>query len=269
MSIHKTEAIVLKKFDFRETSLIANFYTRDFGKLSGILKGIKGEPAKFASAIESFSLNEIIFYKKRNSSLHLISQCDLKDNFSAIRNNIGRVGAASVVTELLEAIMPPEDKNEEIFRLACLSLKELEQTNNPEKIMTIFKIKILASSGFKPHFNSCVSCQDKILGQAKFSLSQGGLLCSRCYQKDVASRSIFRGTIATILHIEKNDFQSNLNLGMNPQIKRELDSILNAFLNFHLERELKSQKVLNKIESSEFNNNWVTSKKVTVTKLVS
>jgi hypothetical protein len=49
------------------------------------------------------------------------------------------------------------------------------------------------------------------------------------------------------LHIERNDFRSALNLGMNPQIKRELDIILNAFLNFHLERELKTQKVINKM----------------------
>jgi recombinational DNA repair protein (RecF pathway) len=60
----------------------------------------------------------------------------------------------------------------------------------------------------------------------------------------MAARSIFRGTIASILHIEKNDFTANLKLGMNPQIKRELEIILNAFLNFHLEKELKSQKVL-------------------------
>jgi len=38
-----------------------------------------------------------------------------------------------------------------------------------------------------------------------------------------------------------------LNLGLNPQIKKELRIILNSFLNFHLERELNSQKVLNKL----------------------
>jgi recombinational DNA repair protein (RecF pathway) len=63
----------------------------------------------------------------------------------------------------------------------------------------------------------------------------------------MSARAIFRGTIASILHIEKNDFRTGLNLGLNPQIKRELDAILNAFLNFHLERELKSQKVMNKL----------------------
>jgi DNA repair protein RecO (recombination protein O) len=94
-----------------------------------------------------------------------------------------------------------------------------------------------------------VSCQDRILGQAKFSLTLGGLLCSSCIHKDMRAHTIFRGTIATILHIEKNDFKSNLNLGLNPQIKRELDMVLNSFLNFHLEKEFKSQKLLNKLDN--------------------
>jgi DNA repair protein RecO (recombination protein O) len=247
MSIHKTEAVVLNKHDFRETSLIVNFYTRDFGKLSGLLKGIRGEPNKFASTLESFSCNEIIFYKKRNSSLHLVTQCDLKDNFNAIRQSIFKVGVASEISELLDEIMPQEDKNEEVYSLTSTCLKELEISNNPNKIITIFKIKLLVLSGFKPHFDSCVSCGEKILGQSKFSMILGGLLCSRCCPKDLSARLIFRGTVASILHIEKNDFKNNLNLGMNSQIRRELNLILNSFLSFHLEKELKSQKIMYKL----------------------
>lgn len=249
MSIHKTEALVLNKWDFRETSLIVNFYTRDFGKMSGILKGIKKEPAKFASTVEPFSYNDIVFYKKINSALHLVSQCDIKDNFDMVRQNIHKVGAASLMMELIDAVMPQEDKNEEVFDLALTCLKELEINQNSEKIMTIFKIKMLAFSGFKPHFDSCVSCGARMSGHSKFSSALGGLLCTQCYPRDLKARSIFRGTVASILHIERNEFKNNLNLGMNPQIKKELDLILNSFLNFHLERELKSQKVLNKINN--------------------
>ncbi|MCX5703921.1 MAG: DNA repair protein RecO, partial [Candidatus Omnitrophica bacterium] len=183
MSIDKTEAIVLNKRDFRETSLIISFYTRDFGKLNGILKGIRAEPAKFAANPELFSHNEIIFYKKTNSSLHLVSQCDSRDNFDAIRQNITKIAIGSFMMDLLGVVMAQEDKNEEIFDLTLTCLKELVTTNNPDKIMTIFKIKMLALSGFKPHFDSCVSCGARIMGQSKFSLVQGGLLCPECYQK--------------------------------------------------------------------------------------
>jgi DNA repair protein RecO (recombination protein O) len=149
--------------------------------------------------------------------------------------------------ELLGAVMPAEDKNTEVFELTLACLQELATGNHPEKIMTIYKIKMLALSGFKPHFDSCISCGDRIWGQSKFSLALGGLLCPRCFAKDLSGRSIFRGTIASILHIERNDLRNNLNLGMNPDIKKELDVILNSFINFHLEKELKSQKVINKL----------------------
>jgi DNA repair protein RecO (recombination protein O) len=247
MSINRTEAIVLNKRDFRETSTIADFYTRDFGKISGLLKGIRDDPVKFATNLEIFSHNEIIFYRKRNSSLHLVSQADKRNNFDNIRQNITKIGLGCFMMELLGAIMPQEDKNEDIFDLTMSCLRELEVTHNPDKIMAIFKIKILSLSGFKPHLDSCVTCGGRVLGLSKFSLVLGGLLCPRCYPKDTAARSIFRGTVASILHIEKNDLKTNHNLGMNPQIKKELDVILNAFLNFHLERELKSQRVLNKL----------------------
>ncbi|MBN2830654.1 MAG: DNA repair protein RecO [Candidatus Omnitrophica bacterium] len=247
MSIHKTEAIILRRIDFRETSLIVDFYTRDFGKICGILKGIRLEPQKFASTVELSSYNDIVFYKRPGTAIYLVSACDLKNKFFNIRNHMAKAAISGFIMELISAVMQPEEKNEEIFNLAINALKELETTQNPDKIATIFKIKMLALSGFKPHFDSCVCCSERIMGQSKFSLKMGGLLCPKCYFKDLSARAIFRGTIASILHIERNDFKTNLNLGLNPQIKKELDVILNAFLNFHLERELKSQKVINKL----------------------
>jgi len=248
MSIDKAQGLLLVRRDFRETSIIAEFFTKEFGKISGLLKGIRAQPDKFASNLEPFSLNEIIFYRKTHSALHLISQADKLDNFTRIRQSLEKTTMASFMMELVASIMQPEDKNEEIFNLSLSSLKELETNYNPNKITTIFKIKMLALSGFKPHFDSCVCCLDKIMGQSKFSLALGGLLCPRCMQKDPTARAIFRGTVATILHIERNDFRTSLNLGLNPMIKKELDLILNAFLNFHLGKELKSQKLINKLE---------------------
>lgn len=248
MAIQKTKAIVLRKYDVRETSIIVNFFTSDFGKITGVLKGIRKDPKKFASTVEVFSFNEIIFYRKRNSSVHLVSQCDLTDGFNDIRKDILKINLASLAMEILNSVMGDEDKNEEVFNLAMTTLQELATSSNPEKIMTIFKIKILSLSGFKPHLDSCVVCQAKIMDQSKFSLNMGGLLCLKCVSKDLNSRQIFRGTIATIQHIERNDFKNNLTLGMNPQIKKELDLVLNSFLSFHLEKELKSQKVLNKMD---------------------
>ncbi len=248
MSIDKAQSLILNKRDLRETSLLVDFYTREFGKICGVLKGIRTDPKKFGSNLELFSLNEIVFYRKTHSHIHLVSQADKVDDFTGIRQSIERTAVAGFMMEIINALMQLEDKNTEVFDLALAALKELQTNYTPEKIATIFKIKILSISGFKPHFDSCVSCLSRISGQSRFSLALGGLLCPRCIAKDPSSRSIFRGTIATVLHIERNTFATSLNLGMNPQIKKELDLILNAFLNFHLGRELKSQRLMNKLE---------------------
>lgn len=251
MSLPRSEALVIRAQDFRETSLIATFYTKEFGKLAGILKGIRKEPQKFASTLEPFSYNEIIFYKKRNSALHLISQCDLRDNFIALRASLEKITFSSLMMELVDAVMPWEDAHPEIFNLALESLRLMSDGPGADKIATVFKVKLLELSGFRPHFDSCISCDRKISAAAKFSFSLGGLLCQACFHKDRKARLIYRGTVATVLHIERNNLESNLRLGINPQIKRELDFILQSFIETHLEKRLKAEKVLPELIKEE------------------
>src|SRR6185436_12398551 len=117
MAIVKTQAIVLKSFDFRETSRIATFFTKEFGKMSGILKGIRTDPKKFGSSLDRFSINDIVYYQHRNSDLHLVSHCDLRQFFFPVRQDLKKSLAASYILELINAIMPPEEKNEDIYQL--------------------------------------------------------------------------------------------------------------------------------------------------------
>lgn len=248
MSIHKAKAIILNRYDFRETSLIVNFYTKEFGKISGLLKGIRTDPKKFASTLEVFSYNEIIFYKKRDSTLHLVSHADIIDDYGKLRTDMLKASTASILMELIHAIMPLEDVNEEIFELMLDVLESMKTNSDIDKINIVFKIKILSLSGFKPHFDSCVCCDSRIENGSRFSVAMGGLLCARCFSRDFKARSIYKGTIATISYIEKNDFKTNLNLGLNPLIKKELYFVVNSFLSFHLGKQLKSESVKNSIK---------------------
>jgi recombinational DNA repair protein (RecF pathway) len=59
--ICSTPAFVLKTYDFRETSKIAVFFSRDFGKVKGVLKGIRSDHKKFSSVLSALSLNHIVF----------------------------------------------------------------------------------------------------------------------------------------------------------------------------------------------------------------
>jgi DNA repair protein RecO (recombination protein O) len=245
--IVKTEGIVLKSFDFRETSRIATFFTRDFGKVKGVLKGVRKDPQKFGSSVEKFSLNDIVFYQYRNSDIHLVSHCDMKEFFSGLRRDLERMTAASYASELVDALIVPEDKNLEIYELMQAFLQCLQTTPDVGKLVHTFQIRILSFSGFKPHLEDCVGCGRKVSASPSFSLSLGGLVCGLCRRANAGTGEatpISLGAVASILHIQRNDWESSLRLNLAPVIRKELKYVLNHFLAFHLERHLRSTRFL-------------------------
>jgi DNA repair protein RecO (recombination protein O) len=242
--ILQTQAIVLKRFDFRETSQIATFFTRDHGKVKGVLKGIRKDHKKFGSSLDQFSVNHIVYYTHRDSDLHLVSQCDLKSFFFKIRQDVKRTLAASYVLELVDSIMPAEEKNTEVYDLMIRYLTELEDTEDVGKLVHIFQIKILLLSGFRPFLDSCVVCQSKITPKMQFSMKLGGLLCEDCRPNDRAATAISQGTIASLVHIERYSWEHVLRLKLTALTKKELKYILNNFLVYHLERHIKATRFL-------------------------
>lgn len=242
--IIKTDALVLKTFDYRETSCIGTFFTNDYGKVKGIMKGIRKNPKKFGSTVDRFSLNEIVYYQYNSSDLHLISQCDLKQYFFQIRQDYKRNLAANYMLELLDIVMPVEEPNHKVYALALDYLNALEHMKDIDKLVHIFQIKMLLHSGFSPHLDSCVRCGQKVLGRVQFSMKSGGLICSHCPSHEATLTGITKGTVSSILHIEKSAWNNALRLGLGPVARREIKFILNNFLVYHLGRRVKSAKYL-------------------------
>ena len=243
--ICSTPAFVLRTYDFRETSKIANFFTRDFGKVKGILKGIRRDPKKFSSNLPLLSLNHIVFYEKRFSEIHLIGQCDLIDDFGLTRGELKSFSFSNYVAELVDLLMPLEDENGAVFSLIFDFLNTLKTSLVDSR--QIFQIKILALSGFKPHFDSCLSCDAKLREEAYFSHSRGGLLCPKCFSQDRHAEPIYQGTIATILYIERSSWSACLRLNMHLSVRNQLEKILACFVQFHVGRSLKTPKLIHEI----------------------
>ncbi len=251
--ICRDEAIVLKTRDFRETSKIGIFYSKKYGKMSGLFKGIRKDTKKFASNLDFLSINEILFYKKRFSELHLVSQCDLKKSFTSFNADLNKFYLASFSSELIDSIMPQEDAHPEIYDLLVDFLCSLEESTMGQKLIYNFALKTLAFSGFQPHLESCVFCRDAIKEKAFFSNRFGGLLCSDCSFKDAQCESILPGTVATILFFQNTNWSDSLRLNIIPFVEKQLSKVIFSFLNFHLERNFKTLKMLNEVLDQKVN----------------
>jgi len=242
--IAHTKGIVLKTFDFRETSRIATFFTKNHGKVKGVLKGIRKDYKKFGSSVDRFSVNDIVYYQYNRSDLHLISQCDLIQFYFSIRQDYKRNVAANYMLELVDTVMPLEHPNKKVYQLMLDFLGGLETVKDIDKLIHIFQIKILTISGFRPHIDACVKCQKVIDGKARFSLKAGGLICAHCPSNEPHFTYISKGTVASILHIEKSNWLKSIQLGFTNTVQKELKYILNNFLVYHLGRKIKAAKYL-------------------------
>ncbi|MFH1655490.1 MAG: DNA repair protein RecO [Candidatus Omnitrophota bacterium] len=242
--VQKAKGILLKRMDFRETSLLLTFFTKEFGKRKGIIKGVRKDPKKIASNLSLCSYNDIQFYEKTNSELDLISQSDLIKDYSFIRKDIKKISLASYILEFTDAVMPLHDKNQKVFDLLLNCFESLE-TINTEKILYSFQIKMLSLSGFKPHLDACISCKKELHGAANFSVYLGGLICPACKNRDENTSSVLKGTINSLIFLETSPWQKSLNLALSKQLESELRSILYNFLSFHLDKNMKSYRFLN------------------------
>lgn len=251
MAIQTTEAFVLNRRDFRETSILATFYSKDFGKIKGILKGIRAERSRYGSCAELFSLNRIVFYEKTKGEFNNITQCDLIDGLFGIRKSLKAIAYGSCLAELVDTLTEPDEKNVQIYELLSKSLKLLSGGEEPNKIARIFELRLLSSLGFAPSLNSCIHCGADVSEKARFSLRHGGMLCERCLKEDTGARAISRGTVKTLKHINSAKLDSLLKFKISRSIETELNILVEELLESHLDKPLKSKKFIKEIQRLE------------------
>ena len=242
--IQKTQAIVLRRQEFRNTSLIVTFCTDQFGKVQGIVKGIRAERSRFASQLDVCDLNEIVFYERRASSLQLVTQAVLLEDLVGHPPNLATWPVATYFAELVNAVAAAHEPNAAVFQLLLSGLRSIAQALQPEDVARVFEVKLLSASGFMPRLRDCLHCNASIQSTARLSVRLGGLLCERCHGEDRAARAIAPGTVATIAHLERTPWAEALRLRLTAHARLEMRSILNEFLEFHLDRRFPSLTVL-------------------------
>jgi len=248
MAIQKTEGVVLRREDVRETSVELTAYTRDFGKLRLLSKGVRNPGERYLSAYELFALDDIVFYEKNKRNLYLLSQCELIDYFPEIRNSFERLSYASYFVELVNSVTAPQDKNRKIFDLLVNSLRLLSSNASPKRVARILEIRLLSILGLMPNLTSCANCgKDAPLGRMRFSFKLGGVLCESCYNLDRNARPILPGTVNFLLRIESLPFEKIKQIKVAKRVGSEVERFLRSFIQYHLDVRLRSREFLNKV----------------------
>ncbi len=246
MSATKTEAFILKTQDYRDTSLLVQFYTRDFGKVHGIIKGIRDARARYGSTLEPFSLNEILFYRRRRGGdLHQVTQVELIDLFLPVREDLERLSYASYFTELVTELVEPEECCPPLFDLFRDALHFLSSGASPKRSARVFEMKLFELLGLMPEIHACVRCQAASPDPAVFSVPHGGVLCRSCAAG--SGLPVSKGTLLFMDHVRRAGIKDLYKVKVSQEVGEELEKTLRRFVDFHLATKLKSMVFLEKM----------------------
>lgn len=145
MPSYKTEGVVLKRWNYGEADRILTLYTKHYGKIRAVAKGVRRLTSRKAGALELF--NQVILFLAQGKSLDIITQAEAVAVFSEWRTNLNRVGVAYYFCELVDKLTPEQQPTPLVYELLTESLAKLA-TENLEELVLTFQAKLLRILGF-------------------------------------------------------------------------------------------------------------------------
>jgi len=241
VKLYKADAIVLRSRDCGEGNKILVLYSREYGKLRVMAHGVAKPSSRKRGAVQLFSRTNFLIHQGRE--LDSVSQCEVVEMFPALRGELGSISQASYMTELVDVFTPEGEPNEPLFLLLVATLRLLA-LKDPELLIRAFEVKVAGLLGYRPVLDACAGCGGVLQAPLFFSPAMGGVLCSACKLADPDATPCSRGQVEILKILTNWDPVRLHQLKVEGSTRKQLQTMLQKYIRYHLEGELKSAAFL-------------------------
>lgn len=145
---YSSEAIVLSRKNYSEADRILIVYSKHYGKLSLLAKGVRRPKSRKRGALEVFS--HIKFAASRGKNLDIVTEVELIDLFKEIRKSLKRTSVAYFLIEVVNRLTREDEKNIELYICLIDNLEKLRTGKNLRELRENFIYQTLVILGFWP-----------------------------------------------------------------------------------------------------------------------
>src|SRR3989304_6780738 len=124
MPSFKTKAVVLKTYKLGETDKIIKLFSREYGAVDAVAKGVRKIRSRFGGRLELFNFVELELSKGRN--LDIINQAEIIKNFRNISSDFNKFLFSQFISEVVvKAHLSGGETSQAIFKLLYICLNEI------------------------------------------------------------------------------------------------------------------------------------------------
>ena len=240
VSLYRDEAIVLRTQKLGEADRIVTLLTREHGKIRAVGKGVRRTSSRFGSRLEPFMVIDVQLYTGRN--LDIVTQVETLDAFGReVCADYGLYTAGTAMLETAERLVEAEHEPAvQQFLLLTGAVRALaERTHDANLVLDAYLLRSLSVAGWAPSFTDCARCG--ALGPHRaFAVATGGVVCPACRPPGAASPA----PETLILLAALLSGQWPVADASTERTRREASGLVAAFLQFHLERGLRSLRMV-------------------------
>jgi len=240
MPTYQADAIVLRRLDYGEADRILTLLTREHGKLAAIAKGARRAKARSAGSLDLFARSRMMLAKGRN--LDVVAQVERRGDVRHISGDLQRTAYACLVSEIVDKVLEDRHPVDEVFDLVVETLDRLNAVDrSPRADSAWFLMRILDQLGYLPQLQDCPGCGQPLPeASAWFSPLLGGVLCKACGAHDQAGSALSVNSLKVLRLMAADDGEMYGRLRITAELLDEIEDALEAQLEYHLDRRLKS-----------------------------
>ncbi|MBU4511436.1 DNA repair protein RecO [bacterium] len=244
--LYKTEGIVLKSMEYEEADKIVTIFTKDYGKITAIGKGVRKTKSKFGSSLEILTHSIFLIYKGRN--IDIVSQTEILESFFSTSKEVIKFAFAANCVEIVNKLTEDGEINIGLFNLLKEVLHYLRESNDPKLLNLSFKWQAMSILGYRPSLNLCCRCNKSVEDQKEmhfFNTREGGLVCNNCITKDkeecIEVSFYFAKLVRKILITPLSTIS---NATIPGKKMKELEKITDLYIAYHSEKSFKTDRFL-------------------------
>ena len=145
----KTEAIVLKTADLGEADRLLTIYSKEFGKIQVLAKGIKKLESKLRYNLEPLSYSLLILVEGKN--FRIVKDAVLIDQFLSVRNDLEKIKIAYKIVDIINELIAGEEKDEDVWNLILETFMAIERDKiYLNLVVSEFQSSLLKLLGYDP-----------------------------------------------------------------------------------------------------------------------